>query len=233
MVSDITGMAVKNPPSIGAYESGSSSPAVVTIPVIQTSVVENAAASVLVLTYDLSLESSKIPAATSFSLTVNGASRPVSAVAIASNKVQLTLPTAIKYGDVITVSYTKPATNPLQTTAGGIAVSFASKATTNNLIVPTKDALPVTITMTVSPKYIHKTISVVLGYSSVLSAAQLTALTPQKLRITDTKGKLYVEKLLVSGTTNATFSLNLYRGYYNVTIFANGVQAATQRIMVY
>jgi uncharacterized repeat protein (TIGR02059 family) len=233
MVSDITGTAVKNPPSIGAYESGASSPGSVTIPVIQTSVVENAAASVLVLTYDLSLESSKIPAAASFSLTVNGSSRPVSSVAITSNKVQLTLPTAIKYGDVITVSYTKPTTNPLQTTAGGIAVSFSSKATTNNIVVPSKDALPVTITMNISPRYIHKTINVVLGYSSALTAANLTALTPQKLRITDTSGKLYVEKLLVSGTTSTTFSLNLYRGYYNVTIFANGIQAATQRIMVY
>jgi uncharacterized repeat protein (TIGR02059 family) len=233
MVSDITGNAVKNPPSIGAYESGSSSPATITIPVIQTSVVENAASSLLVLTYDLSLESSKIPAATSFSLTVNGSSRPVSSVAITTNKVQLTLATAIKYGDVITVSYTKPATNPLQTTAGGIAASFASKTTTNNLVAPTKDALPVTITLNVYPRYIHKTINVILGYSSALTAAQLTAITPQKLRITDNSGKLYVEKLLVSGTTSATFSLNLYAGIYNVAIFANGVQAATQKIMVY
>jgi len=234
MINDLSGNTIKNPPSLGAFENGSSTATTSTaIPVIQTSVVENAAASVLVLTYDLSLESSKIPAATSFSLTVNGSSRPVSAVGITSNKVQLTLSAAIKFGDVITVSYTKPATNPLQTPTGGIAVSFVAKATTNNLVAPTKDALPVAITMSISPRYIHKTISVVLGYSSVLTATQLTALTPQKLRITDTSGKLYVEKLLVSGTTSTTFSLNLYRGYYNVTIFANGVQAATQRIMVY
>jgi hypothetical protein len=87
--------------------------------------------------------------------------------------------------------------------------------------------------MSISPRYIHKTISVVLGYSSVLTAAQLTAITPQKLRITDNYGRLFVEKLLVSGTKSATFSLNLYAGIYNVAIFANGVQAATQKIMVY
>jgi hypothetical protein len=164
---------------------------------------------------------------------VNGVSNAVTAVAVNSNVVKLTLTSAIKYGDVITASYIKPATNPLQTTAGGIAAAFSSRAVTNNLASPTKDVLPITMTMSVTPSHVHKTMSILLTYSSALTTAQVTAMTPEIMRITDSAGKLKVEKLLTTGTTQATFALNLYPGIYNVTILANGVQMVTKRIYVY
>ena len=38
------------------------------------------------------------------------------------------------YGDVVNVSYTKPATNQLQTIAGGQAATISAQSVTNNVI---------------------------------------------------------------------------------------------------
>jgi hypothetical protein len=50
--------------------------------------------------------------------------------------VTLTLASPVVYGDAVTIAYTKPATNPLQTVAGGQAESFPAKTVTNNLAAP-------------------------------------------------------------------------------------------------
>ena len=90
---------------------------------------------------------------------VNSTAGTVNTVAISGTKVQLTLSSAIKFGDIVTVSYTKPTTNPLQTAAGGIAASISAQSTINNLVNTTKDTPPITITMTVSPNHVHKIIN--------------------------------------------------------------------------
>jgi hypothetical protein len=76
--------------------------------------------------------SSIVPAASAFSVLVNSVVRTVKTVAISGTKVQLTLASLIVYGDVVTVAYTKPTGNPLQTASGGIAASFVAKSVTNN-----------------------------------------------------------------------------------------------------
>ncbi|OQB58634.1 MAG: Chitodextrinase precursor [Bacteroidetes bacterium ADurb.Bin145] len=48
----------------------------------------------------------------------------------------LTLANPVVYGDAVTIAYTKPSTNPLQTAAGGQAESFPAKTVTNNLTAP-------------------------------------------------------------------------------------------------
>ena len=154
----------------------------------------------------------------------------VGSEAITGNKVQLTLATEIKYGYIILVSYTKPATNPLQSTAGGIAVAFSSRATTNNLVAsgvpPTTTSV---IQMSIVPNHIHKTLNIALAYTVTVSAA----LTPELVRITDRSGKLMFERLVDTGATNLKFPVNIDSGIYNVLIFANGIQMAAQRIQVY
>jgi len=235
MTVDFGGSSVKSPPSIGAYESGSAAapPPVATVPVIQTSVVENAAPSVLQLAYDLSLDPSKVPAVSSYSVLVNGTARTLSSIAIVSNKVQLTLSSAIKYGDVVVASYTKPESNALQTVAGGIAANFSSKAVTNNLASITKDVPPVTISMLITSYYIHTTLNIAFKYSSVPTTEQLTLMTPQVIKITDTYGRLFVEKLLVTGAAGIKLPINLRRGYYNVILLTNGIQSASKKVMVW
>jgi hypothetical protein len=131
---DFAGNAVKDPPSVGAYEYGSAPPvSVVPIPVYQNSSVANAAPNILEMVYSLTL-SNTIPAASSFIIKVNDITRSVNSVAISGNKVRLTLASSVVSGDVLKVSYTKPSTNPIQTTLGGIAVSIANQAVLNNCI---------------------------------------------------------------------------------------------------
>ena len=104
-------------------------------PALVSVAVENASPSAMVLTYNMSL-ASIVPAASAFAAKVNSTARTVSSVAVSGTKVTLTLASPVVYGDAVTIAYTKPATNPLQTVAGGQAESFPAKTVTNNLAAP-------------------------------------------------------------------------------------------------
>jgi hypothetical protein len=96
-----------------------------------SSVVENATPTILELTYSLSLANIG-PSTSDFNVKVNSVSRTVNSVAIIGSKVRLTLASPIVFGDIISVSYTKPAINPLQTVSGGQADSVSAQAVVNN-----------------------------------------------------------------------------------------------------
>jgi hypothetical protein len=64
---------------------------------------------------------------------VNSTDRSVNSVLISGTQVILTLSEPVSYGNTVTVAYTQPSTNPLQTTAGGKATSFAPKTVTNRV----------------------------------------------------------------------------------------------------
>lgn len=104
-------------------------------PVYVSSSVEDASPAVIGMTFNLSL-ASKIPAGSAFRVVVNSAARTVNSVAISGTKVLLTLSSPVAYGDIVVLSYTKPATNPIQTTAGGTADNIVSKPVTNNCAKP-------------------------------------------------------------------------------------------------
>jgi uncharacterized repeat protein (TIGR02059 family) len=97
--------------------------------------VENATPSVIVLTYTLNL-ANIVPAVTAFTVQVNGASRTVNSIAVSGARVQLTLANPIVYGDVVSVAYTKPSTNPLQTAEGAQAASLSARSVANNCTAP-------------------------------------------------------------------------------------------------
>jgi uncharacterized repeat protein (TIGR02059 family) len=105
------------------------------VPTFTGSVVTEAAPARIELTFSLTL-AAIIPATSAFSVSVNGSARGVSTVSVSGTKVLLTLASPVSYGDRVTVAYTKPATNPLQTSAGGQAASFAAQAVTNNRTAP-------------------------------------------------------------------------------------------------
>jgi hypothetical protein len=85
------------------------------------------------MTYSVTL-ANVVPAASAFSVTVNSAARAVSTVAISGKKVLLTLSGPVVSGNVVTVSYTKPASNPLQTSTLGTAASISNQPVTNGCI---------------------------------------------------------------------------------------------------
>ena len=198
------------------------------IPVYFGSVIENATPALLVMNYGLSL-ANILPAASAFTVQVNSANMAINAVAVSGTKVQLTLASSIKYGDIVTVSYTKPVSNPLQTSSGGLTASISVQPVTNNLIKTATDSLSLSITMTVSSNHIHKILNVQLAYSS----AATTSLSPEVIRIFDISGNLYIEKLLVVGESNIVIPLNLSAGIYNVQIMAAGVEMASKKVIVY
>jgi len=217
-------------PDLGAFEIQTSA-ITQAIPIYSSSVVENATPSLLSMTYNMTL-ANVVPAASTFSVRVNSVAITVNKVEISGTRVLLTLPSAIKFGDIITVSYTKPASNPLQTTTGGQALSISAQSIINNLINPVKDAIPGAITMTISPNHIHRIINILMQYTNSFSI-QDPAMSPQIIRIFDISGKLFLEKLLVTGIANIKLPINLNSGFYTVLIFSGGLQMASQKIVVY
>jgi len=113
-------------------------------PVYVSSAVENVTPSRLEMNYNLSL-ANVLPNVTSFIVHVNSVIRVVNAVAISETKVLLTLGSPIAYGDIVTIAYTKPSTNPLQTIAGGQAETIATQTVTN-MVTKTNTPLVVVVT---------------------------------------------------------------------------------------
>ncbi|MCJ7447980.1 MAG: T9SS type A sorting domain-containing protein [Bacteroidales bacterium] len=121
-------------PDIGWYESSSGSVTPATLVYVSSSI-QNATPSRLEMTYNLTL-ANIVPAPSSFTVMVNSSARSITSVAISGNKVLLTLSSPVVYGDVVTVAYTKPATNPLQTASGGQAASISAQTVTNRVSPP-------------------------------------------------------------------------------------------------
>ena len=92
------------------------------------------------LTYDENLDAGSEPAPSAFTVTVDGASRGVTGVAVDGTKVLLTLASAVRAGETVTVSYTVPAMNPLQDEASNPAASFAGHPVTNEVPATAPDA---------------------------------------------------------------------------------------------
>ncbi len=105
------------------------------IPQYTGSVINNITPAILEMTYNLTL-ANVIPAASAFSVKVNNVTRNVSSVNISGAKVALTLASRINYGDVVTIVYNKPSTNPIQALAGGQAASLTAQPVTNNCAQP-------------------------------------------------------------------------------------------------
>jgi len=97
------------------------------------SVVENATPNIIEMNYN-QLLSSVIPDVSSFDVSINSNSRSIGKVEISGTRVLLTMSSAmISSGDVVTVSYIQPATNPVQTTSGLLASTVINKPVTNNV----------------------------------------------------------------------------------------------------
>ena len=102
------------------------------IPVYVSSVIQDATPNRVEMTYNLAL-ANIVPPAAAFTVNVNNVTRSVSTVAVSGNKVLITLASPVIYGDAVTVAYTKPASNPLQTTSGGQVASMTARNVTNNV----------------------------------------------------------------------------------------------------
>ena len=132
---DITGAKYATSITLAPYTSAvlmvDPNPSIV-VPIYVSSAIENATPSLLSITYNSAL-ANIVPATSAFTVKVNSAVRTINSVSVSGTTVQLTLSTPIVYGDIITIDYTKPVTNPLQTPSGGQAVSIVGQAVTNRV----------------------------------------------------------------------------------------------------
>ncbi len=211
--------------------SGQNEGASVISPSYVGSVVENATPSKVEITFDLSL-ANIIPSASAFSVMVNSLRSTINSVSITGNKVQLTLSNAINYGDIATLSYTKPSTNPIQTAAGGKASSISAQPILNNLINSPIAVPAVTVKLTVSPNHVHNIINILLEYSGSMTT-QSNIISPLIIRVKDISGHLYLEQPVVKGITNVRFPVNLKPGVYIVLLSAGGQVMTSQKIVAY
>jgi uncharacterized repeat protein (TIGR02059 family) len=209
-------------------------------PVYVSSVVENSSPSRLEMTYSLSL-ADIVPAASAFSVRVNSSSRTVSSVAISGTKVLLTLSGPVAYGDVVTVAYTRPSTNPLQTSAGGQAATISAQSVTNRVSAP---AVPVFVSAAVenaAPSRLEMTYS--LSLANIVPAASAFSVrvnsssrTVSSVAVSGTKVLLtlsgpvaYGDVVTVAYTRPSTNPLQTSAGGRAATISA---QPVTNRVAV-
>ena len=94
----------------------------------------------VVLTYSEALDTGSQPATSAFTVEVGGEDRGVDTVAISGRAVTLTLASAFRPGDALTVSYAKPGSNPIKDAANNEAVSLAETTVTNNLAATAPEA---------------------------------------------------------------------------------------------
>jgi len=100
------------------------------LPTYVSSAIQNGTPGILEMTYNMPL-ANIIPDVSAFTVTVGAAPRTVSSVAISDKKVMLTLSSPVLKDEVVTVAYTKPATNPLQSLDGVHAASLTDSTVTN------------------------------------------------------------------------------------------------------
>jgi uncharacterized repeat protein (TIGR02059 family) len=166
------------------------------------------------MTYNSAL-ANIVPATSAFTVNVNSVTRPVSSVVISGTKVQLSLATPVVTGDIITVSYTKPAANPVQTTSGGQAVTIAAQAVTNNVI----SVIPVYVSSAVAnatPSILEMTYNATLAnvspaasafkvnVNSVTNTVSSVAISGSKVQLTLSSAIKFGDIITVAYTKPAT-----------------------------
>ena len=106
-----------------------------TVPTLDSATVSG---STLTLNYSEALDTGSTPATTDFTVSVAGTDQTPTGVVVSGSAVTLTLGTAATAGQTVTVTvtYTVPATNPIQDLAGNDAAALSSQAVTNNTPAP-------------------------------------------------------------------------------------------------
>jgi uncharacterized repeat protein (TIGR02059 family) len=208
-------------PTIGAFEYTGAIPNP-TIPVYSSSVIENATPSLIEITYSLSL-ANIIPATSAFKVTVNSVARTVNSVSVSGSLVSLTLSSAVVFGDVVYVSYTAPASNPLQTSSGGLAASFSNALVTNNVLPVSpayvsssiENATPSLLTMVYSLTLANKipaTSAFIVRVNSVVRTISSISISGTKVLLNLASPVIYSDVVTVTYTKPSTNPLQTIDG---------------------
>ena len=95
----------------------------------------------VLLSYDEVLDPNSVPDKSQFTVKVGESARTLSTVGSHGTMgIRLSLGSTFRPGDMLTVSYAVPSTNPIQDAASNDAVGFTDEAVTNNLAATAPDA---------------------------------------------------------------------------------------------
>ena len=182
----------------------------------------------LVLTYDQDLHTSSTPAASQYTVTVNGTGATPSSVSVAGRTVTLTLESAVTVANTVTLSYTAPASSPVQDGSGIAALSFTDQAVTT-VTTLSSDATLSSLSLsngTLSPTFTSGTRFYTASVANSVTSTTVTAATTHasatrviKLDgVTDTDGTV----ALALGTNTITVEVTAEDGNtmltYTVTV---------------
>jgi uncharacterized repeat protein (TIGR02059 family) len=231
-------------PDLGAFEFQSGLPA--PSPVFISSVVENATPTIIGVTYDLTL-TNIIPSTSDFSVKVNSVARTVNSVSISGTKVLLTLASPVIYGDLVTFSYTRPSTNPLQTASGGLVATLSAQTVINNVSLPIplyvssviQNATPNTLVITYSLSLailVPSSSAFGIKVNSLARTVNTVSISGTKVILTLSSPVVYGDVITVSYTKPATNPIQTSSGGLAATLSAqtvlNNVNPGTSPIYV-
>jgi hypothetical protein len=210
-------------PDMGAFESDWSKAGV--LPEYINSTVDEPVPAVIEMNYNVIL-SNIIPAESAFSVKVNNVPRTVNKVSITGSKVQLTLADPVVFGDIVSTTYNKPATNPLQSLSGIKAESIISKIVTNNIDITFITVVNedfATSDISVYPNPVHD----LLNISFKEPTTELYI-----IRIHSLAGIVLLDDILKPGSTKVSIPINLNPGLYLVQFFTRGNKISARKIIV-
>ncbi len=228
-----TGISYKgSAPDLGWYETSGGTPTPA-VPVYVGSAIENATPSRLEMTYNLTL-ANIAPASSAFTVRVNSVARSVSSVAISATKVMLTLSSPVVYGDVVTVAYTKPSSNPIQTADGGQAATISAQPVTNRVSAPAP-VYQSSVVANSTPSVVEMNYSLALAsivpaasaftvrVNSVTRSVSSVAISGTRVLLTLSSPVLYGDAVTVAYTRPSSNPLQTVAGGQAATISAQSV----------
>jgi uncharacterized repeat protein (TIGR02059 family) len=201
LATDYIGASISGLPDIGAFEAQLSF--YIPLPVYLSATVENVNPAILEMNFSLSL-ANIVPMASDFTVLINSTACTLSSVAISGEKVLLTLAIPVAYGDVVTVAYAKPSTNPLQTTEGGQAASISAQRVTNMVAAPTvpvyvNSAIESTTPSTIELTYNLSLANIIPATSAFNVRVNSVARTASSVSVSGTKVLLTLSNPVVYG----------------------------------
>ena len=98
-------------------------------PALTSATIDGAA---LALNFDKDLDTTSVPAASRFMIAAVGSSYAATGITVSTRQVRLTVPDVVLAGQFVTVSYSKPGSNPLKGSNGAEVAAFSGKVVTNN-----------------------------------------------------------------------------------------------------
>ena len=150
------------------------------------------AGSTLTLDWNEPLDTNSVPATSAFTVTVNGARQGIAGIAVAGEVVILTLATAAKSVDTLTVSYSPPSqagSKAIQDVGQNEAAAFSGRAVTNETVVEV-----VSITISSDP-----------GADGTYTYGSASGRTPETIEATVT----FSENVTVTGTPKLPVKLQV------------------------